>query len=532
MKNKPYPLNKVPQIKTLKEFAAYCGSIYQKETAFEFEQGEKTVQIRFQDFLEDMNGLGTALYHMGLDNTKIALIGENSYEWILSYFAVVNGGNVIVPIEPEISEDDLTHIIEQTEITCILCSEKYSHKVKRYIGNSCVNHILELDRDIRSLISRGSDLINQGNREYVNYCIIPDRDSSIIYTSGTTGCPKGVVLTHKNIITDTISALGNVHFAGPSLLILPLYHTFAFTASVLCILLSGKTIFISRNLKNVKNDFVKYHPQNLILVPAIIESLYKQIWIQAERNKKIHILRRMLRISNFFLKLKIDLRRVIFRDVHHYFGGNLDFIISGGASLSDKYVRGFRELGIQILNGYGITECSPVIAVNRNHYYRDQSVGQVLDGVKVKIVNDEIWVKGGMVTNGYYKNASLTAEVFEDGWFKTGDLGYLDEDGFLYITGRKKNLIVLGNGKKISPEYLENYLYDLDYVKEAVVYQNGDKIKAEVYLGNVDEEFYSKRIEQDLVAINSQLTSYKRISKVFIRKTEFPKTSTKKIRRL
>lgn len=240
----------------------------------------------------------------------------------------------------------------------------------------------------------------------------------------------------------------------------------------------------------------------------------------------------MLRNSNFFLKLKIDLRRFLFRDVHHYFGGNLDFIISGGASLPDKYVRGFRELGIQILNGYGITECSPVIAVNRNHYYRDQSVGQVLDGVKVKIVNDEIWVKGDMVTNGYYKNTSLTAEVFEDGWFKTGDLGYLDEDGFLYITGRKKNLIVLGNGKKISPEYLENYLYDLDYVKEAVVYQNGDKIEAEVYLGNVDEESYSKRIEQDLVAINGKLISYKRISKVFIRKTEFPKTSTPKIRKL
>jgi len=275
----------------------------------------------------------------------------------------------------------------------------------------------------------------------------------------------------------------------------------------------------------------KYQPQNLILVPMIVESLYKQIWTQAKMKKKDGLLRKLVSISNVLLKFGIDLRKVLFFSIRNSFGGKIDFIISGGAPIQDKYVKGFYELGIQVLNGYGITECSPVLAVNRNRYFREYSVGQVLDGVKINIVDDEILVKGDVVTAGYYQDESQTAEAFQDDWFKTGDLGYIDGDGFLYITGRKKNLLILSNGKNISPEELEEYFYDLDYVKEVIVYQNGDQIEVEVYFGNESPELYREQIEKDLKIINSKLLKYKNITKLIISEKEFPKTSTQKIRR-
>jgi long-chain acyl-CoA synthetase len=260
----------------------------------------------------------------------------------------------------------------------------------------------------------------------------------------------------------------------------------------------------------------------------IVESLYKQIWIQAKKQNRNALLKRMIKISNAFLKIGVDVRRILFSNVRKSFGGKLDFIISGGAPLNHKYVDGFRELGIQILNGYGITECSPVLSVNRNHYYRDNSVGQILDGVQMKIIEGEICVRGAMVFKGYLHNEKETQNSFQDGWFKTGDLGYIDEDSFLYITGRKKNLIILSNGKNINPEELESYFHECDYIKEVMVYQKDDRIEAEVYLGT-EMQGFDKQIQKDLEKINSKLPTYKNISKVHIRDTEFSKTASKKI---
>ena len=529
MKNKPYPFNNVPQINSIKDMVIYCADMYKDSIAFQFEQNNEITRISFQEFLDDINGLGTMLYYRGLHNMKIALIAENSYEWILSYFAVVNGGNVIVPVDPETSDEQIKQLIIKTEISVVICSQKHLEKIQTVTNNLSVQEIIILDKDISDFIMQGKTLLYEGERSFIDYNVKNNECSIIVYTSGTTSQPKGVMLSHKNLASDTGAAIKNVYFAGSSILVLPLYHTFAFIG-VLCVMLSGRTVSINKNLKDFKDDLIRYSPQNLILVPMIVESLYKQIWIQAKKNKKDGILRTLIRISDFFLKIGIDLRQIMFFSIHKSFGGKLKFIVSGGASIPDKYVKGFRSFGIQILNGYGISECSPVVTVNRNHYYRDSSVGQALDGVQIKIVDDEILVKGDIVFSGYYQDESETNEAFQDGWFKTGDLGYVDNDGFLYITGRKKYVIVLSNGKNISPEELENYFYALDYVKEALVCQKGDQIEAEVYLGE-DADLYRNQIEQDLKTINSQLSAYKYITKVQIRETEFPKTPTKKIKR-
>lgn len=531
MKNRPYPLNKVPEIKNLKEFALYCANTYKNSIAFQFEQNKEVLKISFQEFWNDINALGTMLYKLGQNGMKVILIGENSYQWILTYFAVVNSGNIVVPLDPETSEDDLITLIRKTAASCVICSNKYLDKIQKIHTEIETQLLYVLEKDIPILIKKGKEFIEEGERGFINCKIQDDMCSTILYTSGTTSQPKGVMLSHKNIATDTVISIKNVYFAGTSVLVLPLYHSFSFTAGVLCVLLSGRTVSICKNLKELKNDIEKYHPQNLVLVPMIVESLYKQIWIQAKKMKKDKTLRKLVAISNVLLKIGIDLRKMLFSSVRNSFGGKLDFIISGGAPLQNKFVKGFREMGIQILNGYGITECSPVLSVNRNHYFRDYSVGQILDDIDIEILDGEIMVKGDIVTAGYYQDEKQTAEAFQDGWFKTGDLGYIDEDGFLYITGRKKNLIILSNGKNISPEEIEEELYKLDYIKEAVVYQNGDRIKAEIYCGNENVELYKKQIDQDLKMVNNKLPSYKNITSVMLRDVEFPKTSTKKIRR-
>jgi len=532
MKNKPYPLYGVPQINNLKELVLYCANTYKDLTAYQFEQSGETIRISFQEFLDDINGLGTMLYRLNQNVKKVILIGENSYQWILTYFAVVNSGSIVVPLDPEIMEDDLIAHIHKMNISCVICSKNVLNKMQRLQNEVELHSLYVLDTDISDLISKGKKLIDEGESGFVNCNIRDDMCSTILYTSGTTSQPKGVMLSHKNIATNAVISIRNVFFAGTSILVLPLYHSFSFTASVLTVMLSGRTISINKNLKEIKSDIEKYQPQNMVLVPLIIESLYKQIWIQAKKKKKDKILRKLVAISNLLLKLKIDLRKQLFSSIRNSFGGKLDFIISGGAPIQNRYVRGLRELGIQVLNGYGITECSPVISVNRNHYFRDHSVGQILDAIEVKIDNNEVLVKGDIVFSGYYQDEIQTAEAFYEGWFRTGDLGYIDMDGFLYITGRKKNLIVLSNGKNISPEELEEHFYMLDYVKEVVVYQNGDDIEAEVYLGSENIELYKKQMmEQGIKSINHKLPLYKNISNVIIRETEFPKTSTKKIKR-
>jgi long-chain acyl-CoA synthetase len=403
-------------------------------------------------------------------------------------------------------------------------------------------------KSYKALLQEGQRLITQGDNSFINNEIDSRKLAAIIYTSGTTGVGKGVMLSHQNIAANTVAALNNVKVYDVSVLVLPLHHTFGFVAGVLCMLHVGTKICINSSLKNVSKDMGFYKPTHLFLVPLFVEKMYKKIWITAQRNGKAGLLRKLIKISNALLKLGIDLRRKFFKTVLDGFGGELKIIVCGGAPLDPRYVKGLRDFGINVLNGYGITECSPIVSVNRNDYYKDGSIGQVLPCCEVKIdklhnsYEGEILVKGQNVMLGYYNNTGLTEEVMEEKWFRTGDIGKVDKDGFLFITGRKKNLIILSNGKNIYPEELEMLVLNIPYVKEVVVYSEKDGVRrettitAEVFLDNEYIEIENiknpgKQLNDDISVINKAIPYYKNIRRIKIRHTEFNKTTTKKIKR-
>lgn len=339
------------------------------------------------------------------------------------------------------------------------------------------------------------------------------------------------MLTHFNFSSCAHGACCNILNTGPVLLILPLHHTFGLVASVFSVMYYGNPVCINKSLKRLSSDFMKYKPQLMFAVPMVLETLYKTIWTTAKKQGKDKTLQALVRAGDVQLKYGIDLRKHLFKAVLSSFGGKLDMIVSGGAPLDEKYVQAFRSFGITVLNGYGITECGPVVAVNRNKFTVPGSVGIPLCCNEVKIAdNGEILVRGANVTSGYYHNDYENQQVFSDGWFHTGDLGTIDKYGALHITGRIKNLIILSNGENIAAEGIEQLVYAIPYVKEVIAYGKDDAIVAEIFLD--DEVIDAKdQIGEDIKAINQKLPLVRNIGKIVIRDTEFPKTTTKKIKR-
>lgn len=558
MKNLKYPIYKVDKVNNLKELLNNCALKFSSRIAFEYKiKGNETQKISYKQFKRDVEALGTTFYNRGLKNCHIAIIGENSYEWITTYIATVNGSNVIVPIDKELTAQEIKSILINSDCRTIIYSDLYSDIIKE-IENDLTNVLYFINmkaeghsgkiKSYKALLQEGQRLIAQGDNSFIDNDIDSGKLAAIIYTSGTTGVGKGVMLSHENIAANTVAALNNVKVYDVSVLVLPLHHTFGFVAGVLCMLHVGTKICINSSLKNVSKDMEFYKPTHLFLVPLFVEKMYKKIWITAQKNGKTGLLRKLIKISNALLEVGIDLRRKFFKTVLDGFGGELKIIVCGGAPLDPRYVKGLRDFGINVLNGYGITECSPIVSVNRNDYYKDGSIGQVLPCCEVKIDklhnsdDGEILVKGQNVMLGYYNNTGLTEEVMEEEWFRTGDIGKVDKDGFLFITGRKKNLILLSNGKNIYPEELEMLVLNIPYVKEVVVYSEKDDIRreptitAEVFLDNeyIAEENIknpSKQLNNDISIINKAIPYYKNIKRIKIRHTEFNKTTTKKIKR-
>ena len=468
---------------------------------------------------------------MGLRGGKVAVIGENCYEWILTYFAVVNSGNVIVPLDRELPTADIKNLIDDSGAEFFVFADSFADVATYLQGN---------DASVKCYInmSKIPELVEQGKAQNVDYEIDNTASAALLYTSGTTGMAKGVMLSHHSLACDMVAAAQMVKIRGNNLLVLPLHHSFGFTACVLYMMYQGSETIINKSLKNLLDDFAKFKPNNVFLVPLFVETFYKRIWDSAQKKGKDGLLRKLIKVSNVLLKVGIDVRRKLFKSVLQAFGENLELMVTGGAPIDNKYVQGLRDFGITTLNGYGITECSPIVSVNRNDYYRDGSAGQLLPACDVKILepnengHGEICVKGDIVMLGYYNNEQATAEAFDGEWFKTGDIGYLDSDGFLHISGRKKNLIVLSNGKNVYPEELEfALLNNIPYIKEAVVYANGNQIEAEVFLDAEGNPDCASRLDNDIIELNRTLAGYQNISKTVIRDTEFPKTTTKKIKR-
>ena len=524
-----YSLYPHPQVKTIKELLLTCAELQKDKPAFIYPKNRKEdVTVSYRQFLSDVNAFGTYLLNCGYHDRHIAVFGENSYEWILTFFSVSCGGNVIVPIDKDLSAKEVKSLLIRSDCSVLVYSDTYSDVVEemQLDGIKLLNM-----KDLPEYMKQGYESIANGNRSFIDKEIKPDDLAAIVFTSGTTGVGKGVMLSHLNLAADTVSTCENVRIDNGTVLLLPLHHTFGLVAGVTCVLLWGHSIYINKSLKNINSDFLKAKPEHLSLVPMVIESLYNRIWSTAEKEGKAKALKVLITFSNALLYFGIDLRKKIFKSVRAGFGGELQTIVSGGANIEDKYIDGYKAFGITIVNGYGITECAPVVATNRNKCIIKGSVGYPCSCNKIKIADDgEILVKGDNVMQGYYNDPAANAECFEDGWFKTGDLGYIDNHDALHITGRKKNLIILSNGENISAEELEEKVQAIPYVKEVMVYGKDNVIVAEVFL---DEETANGKetIHSDIQLINQKLPPAKNIGKVIIRETEFPKTTTKKIKR-
>lgn len=525
MRNKPYPLYDNPQITDLKDMIRKRAEEEPEAIAFSYSKGkDEVIGKTSAEFSNDIDALGTYLYSLGLKGKHIAILGENSYEWIAAFCAIVNGGMVAVPIDKEQPPETVQKLLEQSDCSAVIYSRTYEISV-----DQCNVEKLSI-ADFDEFIFKGGELISNNDNEFTNYEIDHSALAAIFFTSGTTGDCKGVMLSQNNVAADINSSCKNFFLAGNTIAVLPFHHTFGLVTSVFMPLNYKHSVFINKSLKKIQKDFVLAKPQTTFFVPLFVETFYKQIWLTAKKNGKDKTLRWAMRLSDFLLKIRIDIRKRMFSSVNSAFGGNLEYIICGGAPLNEKYIKEFKSWGISILNGYGITECSPVVSVNRNGYWRDGSVGYIIDCCMVKTSNGgEVLIKGDNVMLGYYNNEQATNDAFVDGWYNTGDLGYV-EDGFLFLTGRKKNLIILSNGENVSPEEIENRLLLFDEIREVVVYSDCGIITAEIF---PSEEYMGKQehFNELVKTANREQPLYKQINKIKLRTVEFEKNSTKKILR-
>lgn len=352
---------------TTKELLNFCVTKHRNKEAFAYQNRKQDISVSFTKFKEQVNAFGSYLFNKGFDDKHLAVFGENSYEWILTHFAVTCGGNVIVPIDKELDTDSVSELLIDSESKVLIYSNTYADIAEQL--QEKIPDITYINmKDIPSCIEEGQKLIDGGYADYINADVNKDDLASIVYTSGTTGKSKGVMLTHNNFCSCMYGACCNALLTGSSLLVLPLHHTFGLVASVFAVMFYGQSIYINKSLKKLPDDFKKCKPQHLFAVPLIVETLYKNIWATAKKQGKDKALKILLKISDALLKCKIDLRKVLFKSVISAFGGNIDLIVSGGAPIDEKYIKAFKSFGITVLNGYGITECGPIVAVNRNKF--------------------------------------------------------------------------------------------------------------------------------------------------------------------
>lgn len=531
MKNKDYELYQLPYIRDLKDMLYLKREYQQNHIAFTYMMKHNQIANKtYRDFYDEVNALGTWMYQEKLCGKHIAIICENSYEWLLCFFAIVNGGSVVVPIDKDLPEKEVEKLLKKADVQTVFYSQTYSgvtESVTHRIGAR--QYVIS---GIDNYIKVGKTLIREGMREFIDYEVNSEKMCCIMFTSGTSSTSKGVMLSHKNIAEDINGSCQLFELKGDTIALLPFHHAFGLVVGVFMVFHYGYTIYLNESLKRAQKNIKLTRPQTLFLVPLFVETFHKQIWLVAKKAGKDKMLRRMMRISELLLKLRIDIRKICFTSVVGAFGGNLKYIICGGAPLDIMYIKEFRSLGIEILNGYGTTECSPCAAVNRNRYHRDGTVGQPVPNVEIKIAPDkEVLIRGPIVMLGYYKED--TENVLHDGWYATGDLGALDEDGFLTLMGRKKNLIILSNGENISPEEIESDFRQDKAVCEVLVYEERGMIVSEIY---PDEEFvyemdkrqYFENLRKE---INNQRPIYKQVEKIILRDKEFAKNSSKKILR-
>ncbi len=530
----------IPEYTTVKEIVVKGTQAGGDKRQFVFLDKNKSECIRsFNQTWDEMRALGTFFGKKGLNGQKkISIIGENCYEWMIAYYATLVGGNVTVPMDCKLPADDLADQLIRCSSDALVYTSKFESMVEEFKANPDMPkmHYFNISSDYDEFLAEGRAAVAAGDTSFENSVVNPQDLACIAYTSGTTAKSKGVMLTHSNIASNCSSAC-RAHTGRHAIGFLPLNHTYAWVSALFSSYILTEWGYLCDGIGNIQGDLKKYHPYNFSGVPLVVETIYDRIWKTARKTGREDVLKKGLKISNFLMKLGIDRRRKIFKTIIDNLGGNLNMIVCGGANLDPKYEKGMHEFGIEIYNGYGMTECSPAITCNRPGQRKFGSVGTPLDCCEIKINNPdeegvgEIYVKGKNVMAGYYNDPEATAQAFDGEWFKTGDHGRIDEDGFLFMVGRKKNLICLSNGKNVSPEELEDKLSRIDYVKEVLVYEENKKIVAEFFLNEEDYPDARSRIQNDVNEFNRNMPLFKNIGKVKVRDDEFPKTTTLKIAR-
>lgn len=525
MKNKKYPYNDVPQISDFKAFVEYCGAEYSDRIAFRWLQKKIEKTKTYKEFREDVEALGTYFISKGYNRTHIAMIGETCYETILVYFAVINSGNVIVPIAKESTQEDLKYLYENSDSSVIVHTNSYREEAQSVGCDTLIN-----TKDISSLLEEGRNLIVSGNDSYKNVNIDKDALAILLYTSGTTGFPKGVMISHGGLIFDIAATLKNVSFPDSHFLMLPLHHILAFGAGVVLPMFDGSEIFICSSMKNLAKEMQYAKSKCIPCVPLILEAFHKKIQESLKNSGKEKAIQTLIKVSNTLLKVGLDVRRKLFKKIIDALGGNLEVVLVGGAHVNEKLITDFTNFGVSVITGYGATELASAVTM-RNKHFDPECVGSVNPGIELRLVDGEIQLKGPALFLGYYKNEEATRDAFDGEWFRTGDLGEI-RNGMVVIVGRIKNLIILPNGENVSPEELESKLMDnVSDITEIIVKEKDGQIAAEIYSKDANDDL-KKEIEKNIFEYNKNLPSYKQIGKVIFRNTEFEKTASKKIKRV
>nr|WP_294019721.1 AMP-binding protein [uncultured Lachnoclostridium sp.] len=499
-------------VRTLRDIIRHGAEAYGSQTAFRYKVKKEIVDRTYLDVDRDSMAVSRMVESMGMEGKHIALIGTTTYQWIVSYFGIVGSGSVAVPIDAQLPADAVCELLERADVEMLVFDE-IRRDVAEAVKEKCpsVRYILSMQAEEAADGVQSLSMLTALHAGEYEKELDGGQLATILFTSGTTGKSKGVMLSHRNLVDNAVCLDMKIPAGTISMTLLPINHVYCLTMDIIKGLHIGLVICINDSIMHVQRNMKLFKPEIVLLVPLVIESIYGK-----------------LKDAGSLIPKKMVAKAA--------FGGNLRIICSGGAYLDPDYVDKFKEYGITILQGYGMTECSPVISTNLEWENKKGSEGKLLPNCEAKVVDEEIWVRGSSVMQGYYKMPEQTAETLEDGWLKTGDLGYVDEDDFVYITGRRKNLIILANGENVSPEELENQLSRSALVKEILVREKDKVIEAEIF---PDYEYAKKKHVKDIQGklqelvdgFNQDMPVYKRIYSLIVRETEFEKTPSKKIKR-
>ena len=550
----------------LKDMLNQTGEVYGDRPAYIFKTEEKGKFriITHKEFRENINALGTTLIQMGLKDKRIAVISENRYEWELSYLAVVAGVGVIVPLDKALPDNELESLILRSQVEAIIYSSKYDAIMNtlREKKNTNLKYFISMDLEEntqgiyaeRALVEKGKKLLADGNKTYIDAKIDAEKMGIMLFTSGTTAMSKAVMLSHKNLVTNVMDIIQRFDLTDEDrfLSFLPLHHVFECTVGFLYPISIGGSIAFCEGVKHMAENIKEFEITAMISVPAVFDIIYRKVMKTIEKKGKLANLEKGKKVSQFLLKMKIDLRKQLFKEVHESLGPKLKLVVTGGAALDPETEKGFNDLGFDVEQGYGLTETAPVIAAETPKCRRLGSIGKKFPSVEVKIDDPdeegigELMAKGPSIMLGYYENEEATKSALEsDGWFHTGDLARIDKDGFIYISGRKKSVIVLNNGKNVFPEEIETLLNKVEGIKETFVFEkkedDGDvKVCVEiVYDKELIKELYHIEGEEKIKEflwdkvkeVNKLMPKYKYVREMFITEEPLIKTTTLKIKR-